>query len=185
MKRKLSLALITCLIAAALLALWVLYAPCPEPVSRPLSWRPEVVLVLGGGDEARAREAIRLAEAFPEVPVLVSGDGGHMEILLRASKVTKNRLLIEPDATSTWENAVLSEPFLEQLHATRAVIVTNWFHAPRAEAVFATAIPWLEFEMSFEPAPQPLPPWDIGCHRREKLAALWYAVRYGVWSFAR
>jgi len=175
--------LITCLIAAALLTLWVLFAPWPAPVPRPLSWRPDVILVLGGGDEARAREAIRLAETFPEVPLLVSGDGGHMEKLLRASEVTKERLVIEPDATSTWENAVLSAPVLDQLHATRVVLVTNWFHEPRARAVFEKAIPGIDFAMSYEPAPQPLPPWDIGCHRREKLASIWYAVRYGVWAF--
>jgi|APTNR8051073442_1049403.scaffolds.fasta_scaffold26244_2 uncharacterized SAM-binding protein YcdF (DUF218 family) len=182
MKRKLLLAVFLVL---SILALWVLYAPWPDPVARPLSWRPEVILVLGGGDEARAREAIRLAETFPEVPVIVSGDGGHMEKLLRASEVTKERLVIEPDATSTWENAILSAPILDQLHATRVVVVTNWFHETRARAVFEKAIPWIDVEMSFEPAPQPLPPWDKGCHRREKLAAMWYAVRYGVWAFPR
>lgn len=168
-----------------LIAVWVFLDPWTDPVPQPLSWRPEVILVLGGGDEARAREAIRLAETFPEVPVLVSGDGGYMENLLRASEVTKERLLIEPDATSTWENAVFSAPILDQLHATRVVLVTNWFHVTRARAVFEKAIPWIEFEMCFEPVPQPLPPWDKGCHRREKLASMWYAVRYGVWAFAR
>jgi uncharacterized SAM-binding protein YcdF (DUF218 family) len=180
MFRKLSL---TVLAALSLFALWVLYAPWPDPVLRPLPWRPELILVLGGGDDARAREAIRLAGEYPEIPVLVSGDRGHMEKLLHASDVTRDRLVIEPDARSTWENAVLSEPFLEQGHVAKTVIVTNWFHVPRASAVFRKAIPWLEFEMAFEPAPEPLPPWDRNCHRREKLASIWYLVRYGVNAF--
>lgn len=174
---------IALLIPFVIFTLWVLYAPWPKPETRPVPWRPDAIVVLGGGDGARAKRAIRLAAAFPEAALIVTGDGGHMEGLLRADPVTRERLIIEPHATSTWENAVFTEPILEQVHAERAILVTNWFHAPRAEAVFRKAIPWLTFEMAFEPAPQPSTPWDLNCHRREKLAAVWYWFRYGVNAF--
>ncbi|MCB1203495.1 MAG: YdcF family protein [Verrucomicrobiae bacterium] len=167
-----------------LLFFWFWFSPWPNPENRPVPWVPDAIVVLGGGDSARAREASRLAGAFPDAPLIVTGDGGHMESLLRADPVTRSRLIIEPHAKSTWENATYSEPLLEQIHATRALIVTNWFHAPRAEAVFRKAIPWMEWECAFETAPDPLAPWDRGCHRREKLASLWYLMRYGVNSFA-
>lgn len=163
--------------------LWLLCSPWPDPETRPVPWVPDAIVVLGGGDGARAKRAARLAAAFPAAPVLVTGDRGHMEGLLRAEPATRERLLIEPHARSTWENAVFTEPLLEQIHAERAVLVTNWFHAPRAEAVFRKVIPWLEFETAFEPARRPLPPWDLNCHRREKLAAIWYLLRYGVDAF--
>jgi uncharacterized SAM-binding protein YcdF (DUF218 family) len=166
-----------------LFAAWVMWWPWPAPENRPIPWVPDVILALGGGDNARARETSRLALAFPDAPVLISGDGGHMEKLLRADPVTRERLFIEPDAKSTWENATLSAPYLDRFHATRVVLVTNWFHVPRAGAVFAKALPHLEIASSFEPAPDPLPPWDKNCHRREKLAAVWYFIRYGVNSF--
>ena len=164
-------------------AVWVMWWPWPAPENRPIPWVPDVILALGGGDNARARETSRIALAFPNAPVLISGDGGHMEKLLRADPVTRDRLFIETDAKTTWENATLSAPFLDQFHATRVVLVTNWFHIPRAEAVFTKALPHLEIASSFEPAPDPLPPWDKNCHRREKLAAVWYFIRYGVNSF--
>ncbi len=163
--------------------LWVLYSPWPDPKPEPVPWEPDAIVVLGGGDTTRANRAARLAAAFPEAAVLVTGDGGHLENLLRADPATRDRLVIEPHADSTWENAVFSEPILEQVHASRAVIVTNWFHAPRAQAVFRRRIPGVEFVTVFPTRPQPIPPWDLACHRREKLAALWYLLRYGVRSF--
>jgi uncharacterized SAM-binding protein YcdF (DUF218 family) len=166
-----------------LFAAWVMWWPWPAPENRPIPWVPDVILALGGGDNARARETSRIALAFPNAPVLISGDGGHMEKLLRADPVTRDRLFVEPDAKSTWENATLSAPYLDRFHATRVVLVTNWFHIPRAEAVFAKALPHLEVASSFEPASHPLTPWDKNCHRREKLAAIWYFIRYGVNSF--
>jgi len=167
----------------AFFAAWILWWPWPDPENRPIPWTPDAILALGGGDSNRARATSRIALAFPEAPVLISGDGGHMEKLLRADPVTRERLFIEPDARSTWENATLSAPLLDQFHATRVLLVTNWFHVPRAEAVFAKALPHLEIATAFEPRPHPLPPWDKRCHRREKLAAVWYLARYGVNSF--
>jgi len=174
---------IALLVPFVLFTLWVLWAPWPNQETRPVPWRPDAIVVLGGGDEARARRASRLAAAFPEAALIVTGDGGHMEGLLRADAVTRERLIIEPHAKSTWDNAVFTEPLLEQIHAERVVLVTNWFHAPRAEAVFRKAIPWVECEVAFEAQPTPMPPWDRNGHRREKLAAIWYLVRYGVNAF--
>jgi uncharacterized SAM-binding protein YcdF (DUF218 family) len=171
------------LLPLLLCAGWVMWWPWPAPENRSIPWTPDVILVLGGGDNVRVREASRIALAFPKAPVLISGDGGHMEELLRADPVTRDRLVIEPDAKSTWENAIFSEKLLDQFHATKVVLVTNWFHVPRAEAVFAKALPHLEIATAFEPAPHPITPWDQRCHRREKLAAVWYLLRYGVNSF--
>jgi uncharacterized SAM-binding protein YcdF (DUF218 family) len=171
------------LLPPALLLAWIFFAPWPNPENRPIPWVPDAIVVLGGGDESRARRAAQLADAFPAATLIVTGDGGHMQKLLRADERTRERLVIEPHATSTWENAVYSEPLLEQVHAERVVLVTNWFHVPRTEAVFRKVIPAIEFETAFEPARRPLTPWDRNCHRREKLAALAYLVRYGVKAF--
>jgi uncharacterized SAM-binding protein YcdF (DUF218 family) len=162
---------------------WVVYAPWPDPEIRPVPWKPDAIIALGGGDNARARRTSRLAAAFPDAPVIITGDTGRMDGLLRADPATRDRLIIEPHATSTWENAVFTEPLLEQVHAKRAILVTNWFHAPRAVASFRKAVPWMEFEVAFEPAKEPLPPWDLDDQRREKLAAVWYLLRHGVNSF--
>lgn len=162
---------------------WMLWSDWPDPPRRPVPWEPDAIVVLGGGDLARARRAARLAAAFPEAPVLVTGDGGQLEDGLRALGVTEDRFVIEGEATSTWENADLSAPLLEELGAKRVVLVTNWFHVPRSEAVFRKRLPKIEFESAFERAPSPMTRWDRGCQRRERIAAIWYWLRYGVNCF--
>ena len=69
--------------------LWILFGSWPSPQREEIPWEPDAIVVLWGGDQSRAREAIRLAANYPEAPVLVSGDGGYMETLLRANEVTR------------------------------------------------------------------------------------------------
>ncbi len=162
---------------------WALWSPWPDPPRRPVPWAPDAIVVLGGGDLARAKRAARLAAAFPDTPVIVTGDGGLQERGLRRMGVPPHRILVEPQASSTWENADFSASLLEELGARRVVLVSNWFHIPRSEAVFRKRFPQIEFESAFEPAALPLSPWDRGSQRRERFAALWYWVRHGVNSF--
>lgn len=171
------------LLFASCFATWLLWGSWPDPRREPIPWVPDAIVVPGGGDPIRAARASRLATIYPEIPVIISGDGGYMETILRGDPATRGRLVIEPDATSTWQNATLTKPLLKELQVSRAVIVTNWFHVPRATAVFRKAVPEVEWMSDFAPALLPLPPWDLGCERRERLAAIWYLLRYGVNSF--
>ncbi len=163
--------------------LWILFGSWPSPKRSTIPWTPDAIVVLGGGDQVRVRETTRLAAQFPDAPVIVTGDGGEIERGLRENQLTEPRLLIEPDAESTWENAKLSAPFFSDRSFDQVVLVTNWFHVPRAEAVFRKQYPGVEFVTAWEPAPEPLTPWDRNSHRRERLAAVWYLMRYRVWSF--
>jgi uncharacterized SAM-binding protein YcdF (DUF218 family) len=167
-----------------LFAAWVMWWPWPRPENRACPWVPDAIVVLGGGDIVRVRVASRLATAFPEAPIIITGDGGYLLENLTRYRINRSRILIEPHAESTFENASLTSPFLDRLGAKRIVIVTNWFHVPRAEAVFRHTFPGREIVSNFEPAIYPLAPWDKTSRRREKLAALWYVVRYGVNSFS-
>jgi len=171
------------LVPFALFAAWVMWWPWPGPVNRACPWVPDAIVVLGGGDLVRVRVASRLALAFPEAPIIITGDGGYLLDNLLEYPIDRSRILIEPDAESTFENASLTAPFLERLGSKRIVLVTNWFHAPRAEAIFRKEFPDLEMVANFEPAIHPLAPWDRMARRREKIAAIWYLMRYGVNSF--
>lgn len=173
------------LAGALLLVLWVLYYPWPVPLTKtePIPWEPDAIVVPGSGDVVRVREAARMAERFPVIPVIITGDGGFLETGVIDLGVFEERLVIEPDAESTFENAALLVPILEELSVKRAVLVTNWFHVPRAEAVFRSRFPGIEFASTWENPADPLPPWDVQSQRREKLASLWYLVRYGVNAF--
>lgn len=164
-------------------AAWVLWWPWPNPVNRACPWIPDAIIVLGGGDLVRVRVAARLALAFPEAPLIITGDGGYLEENLLKEQVDESRLLIEPAARSTFENASLSGPLLDELGAKQIVLVTNWFHVSRAEAVFRKTFPHLKLLANFEPAVHPLASWDRLAQRREKLAAVWYLLRHGINSF--
>ena len=148
-----------------------------------MPWVPDVIVMLGGGDLARVRVASRLAAAFPKCPILITGDGGYLKEKLLLSDIPQSRILIEPDAQSTWENAKFSASLLSEIQAKRVALVTNWFHVPRAEAVFRKQYPELDFVIAFESARRPLFPWDLQSQQREKVASLLYLFRYCVGSF--
>jgi uncharacterized SAM-binding protein YcdF (DUF218 family) len=162
---------------------WVCFWPWPAPRHQEIPWEPDAVVVLGSGDVVRVREAARMAERFPEAPIIITGDSGFLEKGLIGFGVLPERLVIEPDAESTYENAALLAPIFQKRGISKIVLVTNWFHVPRSEAVFRNRFPGLQLFTTWEPPSDPLPPWDRHSQRREKLAAVYYWLRYGVWSF--
>lgn len=65
------------------------------------------------------------------------------------------------------------------------VLVTNWFHAPRALRIFRREVPDLDFAVSFSPRAAVPQPWDRYAERRERLAALHNLIVHGVRSWGR
>lgn len=165
------------------LAAWVMWGTWPNPSPRPLPWRPDAVVVLGGGDKERSRQAAKLAEVYPLVPLIVSGDGGTLYRALLEAGVDSSRITHETLATSTLENARFTGEWLHRHGARRVALVTNGFHAPRAHAIFSREYPGLEFEVVFESRPTGRSNWYEYCERRERLAALHNLFFHGVWSF--
>jgi len=170
------------LLLSVSLAGWVGWGGWPDPVLQKLLWRPDAIVVLGGGNEERPREALRLITKFPDVPLIVTGDGGMIYNALVDAGVPPDSILHEISATSTVENAQRTAPILDQLGAQRVVLVTNWFHAPRAAAVFDRYQADRDFVVSFEPRPEKMSNWHRYATRRERLAAVMYLFRYGIWS---
>ncbi|BDS07655.1 hypothetical protein NT6N_26950 [Oceaniferula spumae] len=175
--------LLTGFLFTCLAGWWIGWGGWPDPEAEEFPWTPDVILVLGGGNEERPREAIRLHKIYPDVPLLVTGDGGMIYDALLAGGVDESDIIHETKATSTIENAELTATTLTKLRAQRVVLVTNWFHGPRSMAVFDRYQPDREFVLSFEPKPDQFSNWHRYATRRERLAALLYVVRYGIWSF--
>ena len=165
------------------LAAWVGCGAWPDPKTEPLPWQPDAIVILGGGDEARSRKGFELAQAFPEAALLVTGDGGLIVRYLTGKGIPPQRIRHDEAATSTMENALFTDPVLDGLNSQHAVLVTNSFHVPRSLAIFRSIQPEREWCVAFEPSPDPLTPWDQGCRRRERLAALHHFLRYGLWCF--
>lgn len=167
------------ILAVAGLGVWIFGADWPNPDLQTLPWEPDAIVVLGGGNEERVAEAWRLAQDFPKAMVVVTGDGGRIARALREQGLAPHRLRHETEAKTTRENAERARPLLEKEGAGRVVLVTNWFHAPRALLSFRRANPSAEFVVSFRPRREPLTPWDRACQRRERLAWPVYLL-YGV-----
>ena len=175
-------AVVLCLLASCLLW-WIGWGSWPNPELQKLPWRPDVIMVLGGGNEERPREALRLARQYSDVPLVVTGDNGIMLAPLLKAGISESKIHHEQAATSTVENAQFTDPILDKLGAQRVVLVTNWFHAPRSLAVFRRHQPQREFAASFEPKPEKMSNWHRYATRRERIAALVYLVRDRIWSF--
>ena len=173
---------VACILVAGF-AWWVGWGSWPNPEPEPLPWRPDVIMVLGGGNEERPREALRLTREYPNVPIVVTGDNGIMLAPLLKAGIEKSNIHHEQAATSTVENAKFTDPILDELGVKRVVLVTNWFHVPRSLAVFQRYQPEREFAAAFEPKPEKMSNWHRYASRRERLAALVYLVRDRIWSF--
>ena len=185
-KRKWILRLLGGLVLAIMaLVSWIQWGGWPNQsqLPMPVFAKPDVILVLGGGDRARSREALRLAANHPKVPLLVTGDGGSIVGDLLKAGLSKARIIHEKAATSTVENAKLSDPRLEAIGAEKVILVTNWYHVPRAQQVFLKFQPDREFCVSFEPRSDPRMSWDPIAARRERMAAIHNLFVHGVWSW--
>lgn len=169
--RRVALALT---LAGAVAGSWILWADWPSPELKPLHWEPEVILVLGGGNDDRIHEALRLALKFPQAPVIVTGDGGRIVRGLLREGLEPARLRHEEEAVSTVENATHTASRMG--NARRVVLVTNWFHADRALRTFQAVHPDREFAVSFQPRGAKMTGWEVLCQRRERMAFFPYLL---------
>jgi uncharacterized SAM-binding protein YcdF (DUF218 family) len=91
--------------------------------------------------QRRVKAAIELP--FPEVPLLFSGGGNPSEAWVasdyaRSLGVSSSRILLEENATSTWENAVFSAKVLKEkgVGPRRILVVSDPVHLLRCFLVF-------------------------------------------------
>ncbi len=206
----------TALIAASLATLYLLSAPLTgRPLMRMLDRYPPldpdgaragaiVILDAGrrrapadrGGDAVSGLTLDRLFEGARvyrrlEAPVLVSGNGARelmAEVLYESFGVPVR--WIEPESRNTWENATCSARVLRAEGIDSVVLVTHYWHMPRAAAAFRrTGLTVTPAPLGFEgtlrmesglkgliPSPQVLYSSYLALH--EWIGILWYRLRY-------
>jgi uncharacterized SAM-binding protein YcdF (DUF218 family) len=173
------------LLAVCVLALagWVQWGSWPDPQVEKFSGTPDAIVVLGGGIH-RSHKAFQIHQRYPEVPMVVTGDGGEIIGDLLHRGVPSDLLIHEAAATSTYENASFTAPILDGRNARQIVLVTDGFHMRRALAVFRHVQPKRETIPMFFRRGKPLSQAEIAGQRRERAAALAYLVGFGINSFA-
>lgn len=112
--------------------------------------------LMDGAD--RYIEAVRLAQAHPQLTIIVSGGdatttGGNVseaDIVSRmfdAFGIDHQRLQLDRASRDTFENGVNTRTIVDRLHLSACLLITSGFHMPRAVAVFRsqgiTVIPWV------------------------------------------
>lgn len=150
------------------------------------SWDPEeaadAIVFLGGDMGPRERQSLRLLEEGRGRFLLVTGENGYTTRRIQALLPPEKRV-VEPAATSTWENARYSSPLLRARGVKSAILVTDWWHSRRALACFRRACP--DVKLSVAPVrvrgTEGRAARSTEFLRREYVARLWYGLRYAVW----
>ena len=107
------------------------------------------IIALGGSHE-RVVEAVRLAKQYPDAKLVVTGASPLDQTYAQAQGLTEGRLVIEPHAKTTYENALFSRQMLAPDRHEKWLIVTSAIHMPRAVGAFRGAgfsvVPWPVFD---------------------------------------
>ncbi len=167
-------------VAAALLATALLLAPrclvvatsCPQS---------NFIVVLGGETNTRPAHAAELYRQGLAPKIIVTGQGDNQmnRLVLASNGVPFTAIVIEPDSTTTLENARFSTRLLRTHLATNAILVTSWFHSRRALACFRQAAPEIAFYSS--PTVSGLPTLGWPQAREIKRVLLEYAKTAWSW----
>ena len=98
----------------------------------------DAIVLLGGGAGERPARAAELFRDGVAGSILVSGagDANDNRRLLVKRGVPPSAIHMEPNSTTTKQNAQFSIPLLRQIGAKRVVIVTSWYHSRRALRCF-------------------------------------------------
>lgn len=103
-------------------------------------WSRITGVVVPGGTTVRTAEAIRLARAHPHLRIVLTGPGeAEVQAALGAEGIAPSRILVEPLAINTYENAIRSRQLIAPHAGERWLLVTSSYHMPRAIGAFYQA----------------------------------------------
>ncbi len=108
-------------------------------------WSRVTGLVVAGGAPTRVAEALRLARMHAHLKIVLTGPGeDEVAAALKAEGVARERVIIEPLAVNTYENAVRSKSLIAPKPGETWLLVTSAAHMPRAIGSFYGAAFFVE-----------------------------------------
>jgi uncharacterized SAM-binding protein YcdF (DUF218 family) len=103
-----------------------------------------------GGSLARAREAARITSQYPGSKLIVTGASDQEYAAALSYGLEPDRLIREPHARNTFENALFSKHLANPRPGQRWILVTSAIHMPRAMGAFSAldfdVEPWPVFD---------------------------------------
>lgn len=149
----------------------------------------------------RLTESVRLAKRWPDARVVFSGGvagllaggveaAGPVGAFLEDVGIDAGRIVLEPDARNTWQNAINLREVLKPSASDRWLLVTSAYHMPRSVGVFrkvgfdviAAPVDYRtrdagDLTRLFETMPGGLQRLDLGAREWIGLAAYWLTGR--------
>jgi uncharacterized SAM-binding protein YcdF (DUF218 family) len=115
-------------------------------VHAPLA-KADAIIVLGGESFGRPLEAARLYRegVAPRIFITGVGDAGRNRQVLISQGVPPSAITMESKSNTTYTNATLLRPMLEDAKVQSALIVTSPFHTRRALATFRHVMGGISF----------------------------------------
>lgn len=144
----------------------------------------DVIVVLGGESGQRVVGAAELYHQGVASKVFVTGSGDGGLIARRLEMAGVPGVAFESESRSTYENAVMTRKALEASNPRSVMLVTSWFHAGRALAVFRDV--WPDVTFGVHPVQAGLTfngrfrIYEAGYILSEYVKKLWYLLRYGI-----
>jgi uncharacterized SAM-binding protein YcdF (DUF218 family) len=130
-------------------------AAAPTPVAKDFTKPAIVILGYGLHPDGSMQTILRrrvltglaVAQFFPQSPVIVTGgnprngvtEAEQMRRMLVSLGFPSRRIIVEPKANSTVQNAAFSVPLAKQAGATGIILVTSSTHQGRADSNFVDA----------------------------------------------
>lgn len=132
-----------------LIGLYGLSLVCAEAflVERDLPVGADVIVVLGGDALPRAEQAAELWREGQAPAILATGFGDceFVQRTLITAGVSPEAITTECRSRTTWDNATFSQPILADMHVSRAILVTSWYHSKRAVKRFRSLMPAIQW----------------------------------------
>lgn len=150
-------------LAATVLAVTVVFGGLSAPVAQAVppvagkDFTKPAIVILGYGLKPdgsmrailyhRVLTGLAIAQSFPQSPVIVTGgnpqngrtEADAMRSMLMLLGVPASRIIVEPRANSTVQNAQFSVPLAKQAGASGIILVTSSTHQDRADGNFVDA----------------------------------------------
>ncbi len=171
----------------------------PEPMD------VQAIVILSGGSRSpgphsserqptyatyiRCQRGAELYRSLRTVPIIVTGGYGEAEVmtrLLQGAGIPGDRIIVEPKARNTWENASFTARILKARGWHRIALVTEAYHMPRSVRAFRrhglSVVPVACGFVTHRPLWRELLPDGSTIRRNELLAheligIIWYEIR--------
>ncbi|MFC3420001.1 YdcF family protein [Salinicoccus hispanicus] len=101
----------------------------------------DLIVMLGGGDEARMQKAAQLyldgyADQVLITPVVESEESTQSSALAMEYGISEEALILEDEAISTYTNATITIDIMEDRGMDSALIVTSDYHIKRSKYIY-------------------------------------------------